>query len=206
MPNKRVLCLHGYHGRASLVLSQLAPLFDEHADRLDLVAYDAPSIAAGDFGWWHGKFALWDEPFSGWDRTVDWVRALFAREHFDGLIGMSQGAALTGLLTGMRAPDGVPTETHPVTFDWAVMIGGFVSDEPEHRPLYQSRESYAGLPSLHIMGRTDTVVPIPDSQRLAACFKDATIAEHGGGHVVPRSVPIKKAVTNFLDRVVDSEG
>jgi pimeloyl-ACP methyl ester carboxylesterase len=170
MSRKRVLALHGYHGSAELVQSQLAPLFAPFEAQLEFVAFDAPSIAAGDFGWWHGRFALWDEPFSSWDRTVDWATKLFAEEQFDGIFGFSQGAGLAGLLVGMRAADGHPTVEMPLAFDFAMMVGGFVSDEPAYAPLYESTSSY-DLPSLHLTGRADGTVPIAHSLRLAGKFE-----------------------------------
>jgi hypothetical protein len=57
---------------------------------------DAPSLASGDFGWWH-------EGFRGWERTRDWaVELLRTGPRIDGIFGFSQGAALTGLLAALR--------------------------------------------------------------------------------------------------------
>ena len=197
MSRKRVLCLHGYHGNASLLRSQMGGLTDEFSSRFEFVAVDAPSIAAGDFGWWHGAFALWNEPFRGWERTREWVINLFAEEDFDGVFGFSQGAALTGLLVGMRASDGEPSEAAPLRFDFAMMAGGFVSNEPAHAPLYASAAGFR-LPSVHMMGRADTIVPIGDSRQLADRFSAPVIVEHAGGHVVPSETAVRKQVAEFL--------
>jgi predicted esterase len=197
MSKKRVLCLHGYHGSGSLVLEQMAPLFDEFSSELELVALDAPSIAAGDFGWWHGTFALWNDPLRGWDRTTDWVTKLFAHEQFDGIFGFSQGAALAGMLVGMRTPDGEQTDEFPLSFDFVIMASGFISDDPVHVPLYSHAPSY-DLPSLHFMGRSDDVVPIEDSRRLAANFVDPVIAEHPGEHEIPVGAEARGELARFL--------
>jgi predicted esterase len=198
MTRKRVLCLHGYHGNASLLQSQMGALTDGFSSEFDFVAVNAPSIADGDFGWWHGEFALWNEPFRGWERTRDWVVKLFAEQDFDGVFGFSQGAALTGLLVGMRAADGWPSESTPLRFDFAMMAGGFVSNEPGHAPLYAATAGY-GLPSIHMMGRSDAVVPIEDSRRLAARFTAPTVVEHSGGHVIPSSAVVREKVAEFFD-------
>src|SRR5689334_19339744 len=49
----RILCLHGYHGSAQILRSQLGPLASSLEPLVELVYVDAPSLAAGDFGWWH---------------------------------------------------------------------------------------------------------------------------------------------------------
>jgi hypothetical protein len=46
---------------------------------IEFVYIDAPSLAAGDFGWWH-------EGFTGWERTRDWITGqLSAGPRIDGL-------------------------------------------------------------------------------------------------------------------------
>ncbi len=200
MEKKRVLCLHGYHGRASVLRSQMSALTDQFSSGFDFVAIDAPSIADGDFGWWHGAFSLWNEPFRGWDRTREWVVNLFNEQHFDGVFGFSQGAALAGLLVGMRAPDGQVSASTPLSFDFAMMAGGFISDEPEHASLYTSSASFA-LPSLHLMGLADSIVPVEDSRRLARQFTLPTVVEHPGGHVVASTPAVRDQVAAFFDRL-----
>jgi hypothetical protein len=48
---------------------------------VELVHVDAPSLAAGDFGWWQ-------EGFRGWERTRDWaVELLRTGPRIDGIFG-----------------------------------------------------------------------------------------------------------------------
>jgi hypothetical protein len=190
MGKARVLCLHGYHGSGSILRRQMRPLAEGLTSTVEFVYADAPSLAAGDFGWWHLNF-------KGWERTRDWAVSLFARQpRFDGVFGFSQGAALTSLLVGMRAPDGQVSEQKPLTFDFAIMVGGFRSDSPLHAELYASTDSFE-LPSLHVIGRTDTIVPSADSRILAAQFTSPIVLEHPGGHVIPDMSTIRGAW--FLD-------
>jgi Serine hydrolase (FSH1) len=91
-----MLCLHGYHGSAAILRGQMAPLAAALPLNVELVYVDAPSLASGDFGWWH-------EGFRGWERTRDWaVELLRTGPRIDGIFGFSQGAALTGLLAALR--------------------------------------------------------------------------------------------------------
>src|SRR5262245_755899 len=53
-PSKlRILCLHGYHGSGRILRTQMASFGAELSSLAELVFVDAPSLAAGDFGWWH---------------------------------------------------------------------------------------------------------------------------------------------------------
>jgi hypothetical protein len=196
----RLLCLHGYHGNAAILRNQMAGLVSAMPSNIDFVYVDAPSLASGDFGWWH-------EGFSGWEQTRQWAVDLFdSQPPFDGLFGFSQGAALTGLLAAVKE-----SEYHRASgegwFEFAVMVGGFKSDSPRHAELF---ERSLALPSVHVMGRNDGIVPIGDSRELAAAFKDPLIMEHSGGHIVPGIDTVTHPLAQFLaDRLVpldDSHG
>jgi pimeloyl-ACP methyl ester carboxylesterase len=193
----RLLCLHGYHGNADMLRRQMTPLFEGLEPAVELVHVDAPSIADGDFGWWHGDSPLRDGEYRNWAKTRDWAVRLFSRERFDGVFGFSQGAALTGVLAGLRTPDGHVSDRTPLAFDFAIMVGGFRSEAPAHRALYAATAGYA-LPSLHIAGRSDTVVPAEDSVALARRFVSPVVLEHSGGHVVPGTPAIRAGVSRFL--------
>jgi hypothetical protein len=197
MGKLRILCLHGYHGSGRILRTQMSPLVENLKSAIDFVYVDAPSLATGDYGWWHLNFR-------GWERTRDWAVSLFQQEPpFDGVFGFSQGAALTSLLVGMRAADGQVSEHRPLSFDFAMMVGGFRSDSPAHAHLYAATESYE-LPSLHLIGRADTVVRPEDSRVLAARFASPVVLEHPGGHVIASTQTIRQAVTAFLNERADT--
>jgi acetyl esterase/lipase len=210
----RILCLHGYRGNADVLRAQMRALMTGFESFVDFVCVDAPSLTAGDFGWWH---AVRDETpgargdpgvghrrmrYQGWERTRDWLISLFEqRGPFDGVFGFSQGAALTALLVGLRAPDGTPTRQRPLSFDFAMMIGGFVSNDPRHAGLYGAKDSF-DLPSLHIIGSSDGIVPSEDSRELAARFKNPLVIEHEGGHVIASDASIRSQVRSFLEEML----
>ena len=203
MRGLRLLCLHGYHGNKQVLRQQMASLFTGLESLVDCVQVDAPSLSAGDFGWWHGDSPGYHEGFRGWQRTRDWLVELFAAEpHFDGVFGFSQGGAMVGLLAGMRAPGGRPTAATPLSFDFAIAVGGFRSRTPDHDRLFAARTGYR-LPSLHIMGTSDGIVPPADSRVLAERFESPIILEHPGGHVIPGTPPIRAKVTEFLQEMAE---
>jgi pimeloyl-ACP methyl ester carboxylesterase len=179
----RILCLHGYRGSAAILRQQMASVAAALASDVDLVFVDAPSLATGDFGWWHNGFR-------GWERTRDWIVNLFAAQRFDGIFGFSQGAALTGLLAALR-----DTDSAPISFDLAIMVGGFTSTSTQHAQLFTHK---LHVPSLHVMGRHDSIVPMRDSQLLAERFAQPVIIEHAGGHVIPDDAAITRRIAAFV--------
>jgi pimeloyl-ACP methyl ester carboxylesterase len=185
MSTTRILCLHGYHGSAAILRRQMSPVAAGLPADVELVYVDAPSLASGDFGWWH-------EGFRGWERTRDWMVKLVGLQRYDGVFGFSQGAALAGLLAALC--DATPAPA-PVSFGLAIMVGGFTSTSPQHAQLFKQKLQ---VPSLHIMGRRDAVIPMPDSQRLAERFAHPVIIEHDGGHVIPDDAAISTRIAGFV--------
>lgn len=62
---------------------------------------------------------------------------------------------------------------------FAVLAAGFRSGSLAHSNYY---EDLLPIPSLHIMGETDEIIPFQMSKSLAMCFEEPKIVEHMGGH------------------------
>jgi predicted esterase len=141
--------------------------------------------------------------YEGWSKTENWLVSLFAHSApFDGVFGFSQGAALTSLLVGLRNPREAEAG---VSFDFAIMVGGFASNDGSHAEIYRRKAKY-GLPSVHIIGKSDFVVPSSRSDHLASFFKDPQIIRHSGGHVVPGDPQVRNGVATFLqERARDAD-
>jgi acetyl esterase/lipase len=200
----RILCLHGYNGSAEILRAQMLGMTRDLQPLVELVYIDAPSLSVGDHGWWHAVGDKGDGPvgYQGWDATRSALISVFDEQGpFDGVFGFSQGAALAGLLVGLRSPSGGPTRQEPLTFDFAIMVGGFVSRDPAHAALYGARASY-DVPSLHVIGRTDGIVPPESSRELAAQFKNPVIVEHDGGHVIAGDEATRQSVRSFLEEMI----
>ena len=192
MPDLRMLCLHGYHGSAAILRRQMAQLAAAIPADVELVYVDAPALSAGDFGWWH-------EGFRGWERTRDWaVELLGAGPRIDGIFGFSQGAALTGLLAALRE-----SRPSPLEFEFAIMVGGFTSTMPQHAALFRHKLT---VPSVHVTGRADAIVPSRDSLLLADRFADPLVIEHPGGHVIPGDDAVTAPIAGFLARFSRDQG
>jgi len=175
----------------------------------EFVCVDAPSLAIGDFGWWHAVSndhggnpkSSGAVPsamrYDGWSKTRDWLVSLFAQgAPFDGVFGFSQGATLTSLLVGLRNPRKAEAG---LSFDFAIMVGGFASRDGGHAELYRRKANY-DLPSVHIIGESDIIVPSDRSDHLASFFSDPLILRHPGGHVIPDDPVVRNGVAAFLQR------
>jgi predicted esterase len=210
----RILCLHGYHGSAKTLQTQMRPLTQGLESLAEFVCVDAPSLAIGDFGWWHAISNVGNDPehagvdhttmrYEGWPKTKTSLISLFKQSApFHGVFGFSQGAALTSLLVGLRSPCEAEDR---ISFDFAMMVGGFASNDGSHAYLYQRSSEY-GLPSVHIIGGSDFVVPNVHSDRLASFFKNPLILRHSGGHVIPGNPQVRNSMVAFIqERARDAE-
>ena len=57
------------------------------------------------------------------------------------------------------------------------------------------------LPSLHVIGTNDRVIPCLMSETLAnEYYKDAEILRHDGGHFIPTTSESKLIYTKFFER------
>jgi hypothetical protein len=80
-------------------------------------------------------------------------------------------------------------------FEFAIMIGGFTSTMPQHAELFRHKLT---VPSVHVAGRADGIVPRRDSLLLADRFADPLIIEHAGGHVIPGDSAVTTPIADFL--------
>ena len=79
---------------------------------------------------------------------------------------------------------------------FAVFVSGFVpADEDAAAALLAG---VTGVPTLHVIGATDALVPPERSRALAALFEGAVVVEHAGGHMVPSSAAVRQEVRAFL--------
>jgi Serine hydrolase (FSH1) len=51
---------------------------------------------------------------------------------------------------------------------------------------------------MHVIGRADGIVPMPDSMLLAQRFTDPVIIEHAGGHDIPDDSAITVRIADFV--------
>lgn len=92
----------------------------------------------------------------------------------------------------------------PVTVikpQFAIMAAGFRSGSLAHSNYY---EETITMPSLHIYGENDTIIPAEMSELLASTFEEPQIVTHPGGHFFAASTNQKSAYIDFMrDRLVE---
>jgi len=222
----RILCLHGYHDSAANLrrkTRRLASLLHK-AGLAELVAVDGPFALAGTWtchqggpehayerrAWMvasvdppHARVP-WEEQTEGLAHAVrGFAEAWNALGPFDGVLGYSQGASLAAAVVALCEGGGndaracaPPALATPIRF--AVLAAGFWAPAAEASGL-KEEDVLLRTPSLHILGEADGQVP-PRShgERMAACFRDARIHRHGGGHYFPCDAASIAAVDAFL--------
>lgn len=120
---------------------------------------------------------------------------------FTGVIGFSQGAALAAMVTGQMQELGNP---EPLQF--AIYFSGFAKN------VALAKKYLAGpitVPTLHVIGELDSVVPSEVSESMFKTYFDpkiSTIFKHPGGHFVPHHKPmIKQWVSWVVDQISKSQ-
>ena len=70
--------------------------------------------------------------------------------------------------------------------------------ELELHDAFVNRPMPLELPSLHIIGTGDKLVPNDSSQAVASCFADAQTVTHEGGHAVPSAAHVRNTFKTFV--------
>jgi len=120
-----------------------------------------------------------------WNDSVNWWSNELSTNQYDGIIALSQGSAMTGLLLSMlnkpeNAPGFAAKKTQPIKF--AIMCSGFVSHRPPHKQIYAVP---ADLPTMHTIDMNDPVVPPARTIELQKLFNNTQLIQHSEGHAIP---------------------
>ncbi|XP_005402656.1 PREDICTED: ovarian cancer-associated gene 2 protein [Chinchilla lanigera] len=222
-PPLRVLCLAGFRQSERGFREKTGALRKALRGRAELVCLSGPHPvpdAAGPEGvgtdsgtcppeerprgWWFSEeadaFNALEEPTvcRGLEQALGTVaQALDKLGPFDGLLGFSQGAALAALVCALGQA-GDPRFPLP---RFIILISGFCPRGHGLRePIMQSLLS---LPSLHVFGDTDRVIPSQESMQLASRFPGSVTLTHSGGHFIPAAAPQRQAYLKFLDQFAE---
>ncbi|XP_076024687.1 esterase OVCA2 [Genypterus blacodes] len=219
----RVLCIHGYRQNGSSFREKTGALRKLLKKNVELVYVNAPhcvqSACSGEVqekqngsgpapaadedpkGWWFSDIHAQSfsaqqqcEESSGLDESVAVVReAVKAQGPFDGILGFSQGAALVAMLCSLQEQNQEPD----FCFRFAILVAGFCSACTEHQRFYSAPLQ---IPSLHVFGLEDRVIPDNMSRELLPSFLDSQVLIHPGGHFVPAASAHRPTYQDFLKR------
>lgn len=222
----RLLCLHGYHDSAANLGRKTRRLAKslEKAGLAELVAVDGPFVLTGTWtcelkgtvhayerrAWMTGSAeppharVPWEEQTQGLARAVGaFAEAWNSLGPFDGVLGYSQGASLAAALVAIyegRSPKHLPRPELKTPIRFAVLCAGFWPPAADAGGLCaQDLGQSLRTPSLHILGDADGQVPPRQrGDALAACFRDARVHRHDGGHYFRCDAAAVDAVHAFL--------
>ncbi|XP_053684653.1 esterase AAEL000016 [Sabethes cyaneus] len=203
----KILALHGYRQNGDAFRSKLGSFRKFINKYAELVFVTAPHVAPplpdcepgtmpdpAQRSWWFnkedGSFKGTNKngPAIGFEESLKLVEKTWKTEQCCGLLGFSQGACFAGLLCDLSARG--MTCIKP---EFAVLSSGFRSGSLVHLNFYENKVQ---IPSLHIFGETDEIIPKALSIALTETFVDPQILMHTGGHFLPAQAAQK---TTYLD-------
>lgn len=213
----RILAIHGYAQSESVFKGKLGSLRKGFKKEIDFTFITAPhkvpmeinfadrggDLDAEGYGWWfntedHYFRAI--EPSNlcvGFEDSLTLVEKTFREKGpFDGILGFSQGAAFATILCAMQQK-----KLLQINFEFAIIISGFKSLCAPHAVYYDEQ---INIPSLHIYGLSDQVIPREVTEELCELFTNKKILTHEGGHYIPGKKEIyKEFVAEMLAKKLD---
>ncbi|KAJ1781193.1 Family of serine hydrolases 3 [Coemansia sp. RSA 454] len=219
----RVLCLHGYTQNGQTFRDRMGPFRRSLKRTLDPVFITAPHIAtefqpdskeeaSESRAWWNRSGNVWSE-------TVQSVRFIHKVMRdagpFDGIVGFSQGSGMAAILMALMQAAHTQNSDHsdadlqalikeladcPLP-KFAMLFAGVYPELPQFDALVSGpKECKINVPTLHMVGKTDAIVPMERGQQLATqAFVDARLLVHEGGHFVPGNAAWRKQYQEFID-------
>ncbi|XP_058809948.1 esterase OVCA2 [Phymastichus coffea] len=215
----KILAIHGFRQSDKIFSAKLGSLrksFKKEVDFLFIKAphkvpienksdcIEEPAENANEFeqyGWW---FNTEDKIFKatelsnksvGFDESLELVKnALLEQGPFDGILGFSQGGSFVSILCAMQQKNVLSSK-----FDFAIIISGFKSLCQPHQMFYDEQIM---LPTLHVFGDSDKVIPTKMAKELSELFVNKQVVLHDGGHYIPGK---KHIYANFLKEMFEKK-
>ncbi|CAM8899728.1 unnamed protein product [Rhodiola kirilowii] len=137
----------------------------------------------------------YEQQTEGLDVSLSYLKSVFSQQGpFDGVLGFSQGAAMTALLCARRE-----TLSKEIGFRFAILCSGFGVQ------LSEVKQGSLNCPSLHIYGSDqgkDRQIAKQRSRDLAALFEEgcSEVIQHDSGHIIPTRSPYIDQIKAFLQR------
>ncbi|KAF1335678.1 Serine hydrolase, partial [Globisporangium splendens] len=219
----RVLCLHGYGQDGETLRGRIAafrrafkssaefvcidgPLLSEPRDKDDSASTeqeDAPAQSQG-----HSWFQFQrNEDGEGYtlshvDETIAYIGAVCREQGpFDGILGFSQGGTTASLVLQNQRALPLLLYEKPEDSPFVFKFGIFISAPQPGDPCVGNPALKLAMPTLHVIGETDTVIEPARSRKVAEGFVDPHIFMHPGGHYIPTNKEPKDAFRDFFKQL-----
>jgi predicted esterase len=216
-PKLKILMIHGYRQNESAFRERTGGLRKSLKNYVDFVFCESPlevpkfscqledETKENDKGWW---FSASDSSYNALDKTdvdlgfeqsLEYLNSVFESQGpFDAILGFSQGGCLASILCRLSETQSEKYES--IRFKFAIIVAGFRSNQSLH-DLYYDLSIKVKMPTLHIYGETDKVIPIEMSEELTNYFEDAKIFKHAGGHLLPVNAEAKNNFIDFINQL-----
>ncbi|KAJ7234618.1 serine hydrolase FSH [Mycena haematopus] len=188
-----ILVLHGYVQSAATVAHNTRRLRDA-LDGVAVLHYvDGPPMppnslfSSGSRPWWFLGPSLEFDSSRGdsrWNEVVKWWSEELSERQYDGIIGLSQGSAMTALLLSMvNDPERIPgfSPAKKQDFKFGIFCSGFVSHTSPHAEIY----GIPDIPTLHTVDDGDTIVRAARTIELQQKCNKSVLYRHSEGHAIP---------------------
>lgn len=151
--------------------------------------------------------------YHGLGETLSRLHTIWNKGLFEGIIGFSQGARLTYLLSLIHENSLDKSIFHGLKY--VILVSGY-GDVPLPTNFWYDASPFACLdhekdihhiciPSLHVMGLQDKLIPVHSSRTLANLYHNPIIHEHGGGHHVPMRSADVAVMIGFIQSYTSHE-
>ncbi|KAF0695992.1 Aste57867_13205 [Aphanomyces stellatus] len=200
----RILCLHGCRTNTKILRLQLQCLQDSMGPSTQFRMVNAPFYTAADAdlqGDFAGPFYEWydycgdketSKSYAGQQRSLAFlVRQVDELGPFDAVLGFSQGAAMTTMLTAHYL-----AKKEAVPFKAVALFCGYIPRDGMPMELQlepNTLKYYLDIPSIHVIGTQDYLYKY--GRELVTAYEPTTarLFEHGAGHRLPPA-PTYKAM------------
>ncbi|XP_078035383.1 esterase AGAP003155 [Augochlora pura] len=191
----RIIAIHGYAQSDSIFYTKLGSLRKGFKKEVEFTFLRAPhnvsmksnfgiDESGEGYGWWfntedHIFKAITPSPLCvGFEDSIELIKKEFQKSGpFDGILGFSQGGAFATILCCMQQKKLLEFQ-----FNFAIIISGFKSLCAPHAIYYDDK---INIPSLHIYGDTDQIIPTEMAEKVSELFINKKIVKHEGGHYIP---------------------
>jgi hypothetical protein len=149
--------------------------------------------------WWDRQ----DDAYEGIDQSIQLLQQIWQGQQFVGMIGFSQGARFVELLLRWHFQN--PESSGFPGFQFGIMVAGYDAPLPTNLNwcLSTNHNHLVQIPTLHVMGLQDVLVPPETSRKAATYFHNPQFLEHEGGHHVPVQSPRVTAYVKFIQNALE---
>lgn len=145
--------------------------------------------------WWYRN----GNTHEGLNQSIEFLEGIWNGEEsgIEGILGFSRGARLTHLIAHIHHTS--KGERFP-NLKYVIIASGYGDVPMPDNFSHGHDDVHLSIPSLHIYGKKDRLVPPSSSRALLNSYIDPIVHEHEGGHYIPmRSDNVSRIMSFIMD-------